>query len=428
MKITIITFAWPPRNSIGAHRPYSWAKYWSQEGISIRVITAKKYSYDEPLDLDLPPLAGVEIIEIDYAKITLFNSLIKILLKRFPKLLHKLYKNVGWINNPRDKWLDAAKKYVPILSKDTDIIVSTYDPKATHQIAALFKEANPKIFWCADYRDLWSLNHSANLSENQIMNEVVHETLTVSKYADMVSSVSNQLALKQGNYVKKPFTTIYNGFDSSLENLISNINSYKNTRKIGSSLKIVYTGKIYNNQRNPTSLLEELWDLERNQLIPNGSITLHIYGDRLDGMRNLSSDCRYKNILKIHGYVSQKVAMEVQKKADILLLLESPDPEANGVLTGKLYEYMSSGVPIISLGSSPGSAIDKILHVTGAGICLGYDRFLIRSVLLDFFHNKKFDWYKPNTKKIMTFSREHQALKFLNILINNLNKGGDYII
>ena len=32
LKITIITYSWPPRNSISTHRPYSWAKYWSKKG------------------------------------------------------------------------------------------------------------------------------------------------------------------------------------------------------------------------------------------------------------------------------------------------------------------------------------------------------------------------------------------------------------
>ena len=41
LKITIITYSWPPRNSISVHRPYSWARYWSQQGHDITILTAK---------------------------------------------------------------------------------------------------------------------------------------------------------------------------------------------------------------------------------------------------------------------------------------------------------------------------------------------------------------------------------------------------
>ena len=41
-KILIISYDWTPRNSIGVHRPYSWAKYWSLNGYEVTVLTSKK--------------------------------------------------------------------------------------------------------------------------------------------------------------------------------------------------------------------------------------------------------------------------------------------------------------------------------------------------------------------------------------------------
>ena len=42
LRITIVTYDWPPRNSIGTHRPYSWARYWCENGQDVTVLTAKK--------------------------------------------------------------------------------------------------------------------------------------------------------------------------------------------------------------------------------------------------------------------------------------------------------------------------------------------------------------------------------------------------
>ena len=61
MRILIITYDWPPRNSIATHRPYSWAKYWSNNETQISVLTAKKKPYDEPLNLILPVIDKLNV-------------------------------------------------------------------------------------------------------------------------------------------------------------------------------------------------------------------------------------------------------------------------------------------------------------------------------------------------------------------------------
>ena len=66
LRIVIITYSWPPRNSISTHRPYSWARYWSEKGEKVTVITGEKQNFDEPLDMPLQDLEGVEVIEVPY--------------------------------------------------------------------------------------------------------------------------------------------------------------------------------------------------------------------------------------------------------------------------------------------------------------------------------------------------------------------------
>ena len=49
LKITIVTYSWPPRNSISTHRPYSWARYWSEKGQDVTILTAKKKIFDKKI-------------------------------------------------------------------------------------------------------------------------------------------------------------------------------------------------------------------------------------------------------------------------------------------------------------------------------------------------------------------------------------------
>lgn len=53
-----------------------------------------------------------------------------------------------------------------------------------------------------------------------------------------------------------------------------------------------------------------------------------------------------------------------QQNADLLLLLESGEDAAKGVLTGKIFEYMISGKPVLSLGSKKDSAIGLMIEKT----------------------------------------------------------------
>src|SRR5690625_3409835 len=69
MRVLIVSYNWPPRNAIGTHRPYSWAKHWSERGVSMDVLTAKKKFFDGPQDLCLSSLSSVRVTESPYLEL-----------------------------------------------------------------------------------------------------------------------------------------------------------------------------------------------------------------------------------------------------------------------------------------------------------------------------------------------------------------------
>jgi len=423
LKITIVTFAWPPRNSIGAHRPLSWAKYWSEAGVEVRVLTAKKYSYDEPLDLEVPNLPGVEIIEVDYA--TNYTTFIgKILKSSLGGFLRKIYprlrRSTSIIRNPRDKWLSVALTLADQIALSSDVIVSTFDPRAVHEIGAAMKTANPDLIWVADYRDLWTLNHATSLNPEQRIREQAIEDRTVRANADLVCSVSDELSRKQGEYLNKPWLCVTNGFDVNLEN--SQKTSLNPARSHSVPLSIVYTGKLYKGFRDPSPLLRVIKEMEQSGAIFKSDIQVHIFGGQIDGLSEIMGSGEYDNFVTLHGHVPRETALQAQRDADLLLLLESPRPEASGVLTGKIFEYMSSGVPILSLGSKKDSAIGRILATTATGICTEDDPKTIREVLLDVNEGKMPGWFEPDINEIMSYSREAQANKLLKCIVELRNQ------
>jgi len=92
-----------------------------------------------------------------------------------------------------------------------------------------------------------------------------------------------------------------------------------------------------------------------------------------------------ENYINNIGYVPHNEALEYQKKAQLLLLIEENSKETEYIIPGKLFEYMASKRPIIAIGPEA-SDIEKILNQTGSGTYFRYDeRATLRMHILHHF-------------------------------------------
>ena len=427
LRIVIVTYNWPPRNSISTHRPYSWARYWSQKGAKITILTAEKQMFDEPLDMPLPELEGVEVVQVPY--VDLFSLLPNTFLK-FPFILNiakkiKLWqiRNFGSSWDPRKVWSKAAASIAARLASENDIVVSTFGPSSAHFIACEMKKINPSIYWVADYRDLWS--DSPNLVGARLVTKkkiLKDELSTVGDYADCITVVSDDMVKKLQTLTKKKVIKFTNGFDIDL-NFVEKKFKQK-IIKINETFRIVYTGTIYQNLRDPIPLLEALVNLVENKKILTKSITVDFYGARLEYIEKLSQNPRYSTFIRIMGHVSREQALKAQQKADLLLLLESSQEESRGVLTGKIFEYIAAGRPIICIGSRSDFEIGQTLSKTGVGTVFEkHEQAKIEKLIIETIQGEGlFANYHPNFDEVKKFSREQIANKYLNLLEDIVSK------
>jgi glycosyltransferase involved in cell wall biosynthesis len=72
------------------------------------------------------------------------------------------------------------------------------------------------------------------------------------------------------------------------------------------------------------------------------------------------------------GYLPHLEAVAEMRSADVLLLSTEPQDAEAGHITGKLYEYLASGVPVLGLGAPDGDAA-ALLAEAGAGRMLARD-------------------------------------------------------
>lgn len=423
-EILIITYNWPPKNAIGTHRPYSWAKYWSQNGSKITVLTAKKYGFDEPLDLNLAIPPGVEVIELDYAP--RLSGWTRFFLNKYTK------KMIRWLlrhfrkRNPealdlRKAWDRAAFEWIKNQDLNNfNVVVSTYGPETAHIIGYHVKSNYPDILWVADYRDLWSQNHIPSTSKEKSQKNEVLEVSTVGRYADLVTTVSQPLAASLSTLLGKRACVINNGFDIEKEDLINNITgkSARAQHSVSNPITIVHTGTIYDGFRNPEPVLLALKQLYAEKKIRLGDVTIDFYGQNIEPVKKLADTKSNRPFIRIFGHVPREEALRAQREASLLLLLESGSTEAKGVLTGKLFEYMSSGSPVLSIGSLEDSAIAQVLRQTDCGYVAGVDVAKIKEVLWELIDTGLPKWYVPKIDEIMKYSRKSQALKMYGLIFN----------
>jgi hypothetical protein len=420
MHIFIISYDWPPRNAISVHRPYSWARYWVEMGMRVTVLTARKRSFDEPLDLVLPELSpSVRIIEVPYGSTiegpySVLKSVVLRTLARRTKAL--LFRILNIYIDPRQPWFKEALPYALSWADEVGCVVSTYPTASAHLLAYEMKQANPKLRWIADYRDLWSQSQYYRNSEKTFLRMSRLEANTVGHAADIITTVSEDFKTQLENFLLKRVIVNANGFDhdeQEVRSTLSNIkrNSYKHDFE---PFRIVYTGTVYSN-RDPTPLFDAINDLLRTGEIRNGSVTVDFYGERLGEVIKLSRRKDYSSFIRIMGHVSREVALDAQRRAGALLLMEGSDESDRGVLTGKIFEYLVAGRPIICIGSSINFEIGQVLKKSRTGLVVeknNLDKLPI--FLIDLIRNPTgVDWFSPDIPEIINYSRRRLAIQYL---------------
>jgi len=87
------------------------------------------------------------------------------------------------------------------------------------------------------------------------------------------------------------------------------------------------------------------------------------------------------------------------------------------VLTGKIFEYIVSGKPILGIGiEEERTECARLLKRLGAGECLGHDVARIKNIILQLRTSKSSAGRSCHGDLIKSFTRESLALKYLNLL------------
>ncbi len=426
-RVLIITYYWPPSGGSGVQRWLKMSKYLPENGWQPVIYTAKDAEYpveDQSLMNDVAPEAEVirrPIVE----PYTFYKKFLGI--KKGEKVkagfINDGAKKTGWKENlsvwlrgnlfipdARCWWIRPSVRFLKRYLKEhpVDAIISTGPPHSMHLIAKeLHKKFN--IPWVADFRDPWTdidfykdlkLTRRSDRKHHRLERQVLSE-------ATRVVTVGWDCAKGLENHGANNVAVITNGYDFFD---ISNEN-YQKT----SILTMSHIGIIGAN-RNPEMFWEAISELD----IP---MKIRLIGQIDNSVIESIKRHNIENYVEIIPYIPHNQVIEEQQKSDVLLLFVNNTPNAKGILTGKLFEYIASGRPILSIGPENGDSA-RILNETQSGVTVDFnDKEKMKSVIWDFVE-------KYNDNQLITrhnemvekYSRRNLTKDFVKLLNETLKQ------
>jgi len=246
-----------------------------------------------------------------------------------------------------------------------DAVYTTLPPFSSAFVGHALR-AEIGIPWIVDYRDLWYgdvLREWLPAWRTRLELRMERRLL---RRADVIVTVSEpKTAYMQRLHPDLParWETLTNGYDDEL------YGTRVRTRPFaGDTIEFVYTGRLFKNRRG-YAFAEALGRVFRSDPLLAGRVRVRILGGVDPSIR-----ANYDEILTRYGIghlydfagdVPYDEAMTAQINCDYLLLIVDTGETSDGVIPGKLFEYVAARRPIFAL-CDPG-ATQQIIERAGLG-------------------------------------------------------------
>ena len=390
-KALIITYYWPPAGGPGVQRWLKFVKYLPDFDITPIVYIPENPNYpiiDESFLSEIPKEVTIYKYPIKepYKLASLFSKkqakrissgIIKTKNQSFLEKIMLWVRGNFFIPDARKSWVKPSVKFLlGIIEKDEiDTIITTGPPHSVHLIGHYLKQQG-KFKWLADFRDPWtSIGYHKKLKltakSKQKHKELEHLVLNT---ADQIVVTSQTTKEEFKGISKKPISVITNGYESD----------YKGDKTKTDDFTLSHIGSLLS-ERNPSVLWHVLAQLlEENQPFKQ-HFKLRLAGVVSEDVLQRIYDSGLENHTELLGYVSHERAIQLQQESQVLLLVEIDSPETEGILPGKLYEYMAAKRPILAIGPKNWDA-NQIISDTNTGVVFNYEsKTDLKNVILKWF-------------------------------------------
>jgi glycosyltransferase involved in cell wall biosynthesis len=419
-KVIILTYYWPPAGGAGVQRWLKFVKYLREFGWEPVVYTALNGEMpviDHSLEKDVPP--NLEVIRTPiWEPYSIYKRFIG--RKKDDRINASFLsenKKAGtaekisvWIRgnffipDARRFWIKPSIKYLSDYIQKNKIrhIISSGPPHSMHMIALGLKKKFPDLKWIADFRDPWTnidfyeklmLGKTADKKHHDMEMSVLQNADDVISIGKTMSDEFAEMYRRAGGKQTSKFKVITNGYD---EEDISKTQLEKDKK-----FSIAHIGTLVKD-RNPDVLWKVLGELIKENDTFEKQLEIKLVG-KIDIFVKEELE-RYgldKYVRKI-DYLPHNEVIAEQQRSKVLLLLVNNTKNAKGILTGKFFEYMAAGSPVLAIGPPDGD-LAEIIKETGVGLISDFnDKEGLKKNVLALFEGHS---VQRNEKAVKRYSR-----------------------
>src|SRR5581483_474794 len=150
--------------------------------------------------------------------------------------------------------------------------------------------------------------------------------------------------------------------------------------------------------------------------INGAEIRVDFYTQREPWLLGMIAKHNLGHVVRVHGRVDRNEVLAAERRADRLLVLLWDGPGSEGILTGKIFEYLGARRRIITVGGPPTSAVNAVLTESGAGTRYCDEAALRNEVLTAVVEHRNGHVQVVPPDKLEPFEAATLARRFANIL------------
>ncbi|MEX0275004.1 MAG: glycosyltransferase family 4 protein [Flavobacteriaceae bacterium] len=411
-KVLIIAYYWPPAGGPGVQRWLKFVTYLPQFEIEPIVYIPQNPHYpikDTSFESEVPehtrilrgkiwePYAMAKFIS--RKKTQRISS--GIITEKKPSVLEKIMlwiRGNFFIPDTRKFWVKPSARLLTdvIIAEKIETVITTGPPHSVHLIGNTLKQALG-VKWIADFRDPWTTigyHKKLQLTKRSAQKHRNLESMVLHNADQLITTsyITRDEFLKK---TKTPITVITNGYDGEVSNG-QPPNGHFTISHIGSLLSA----------RNPIGLWTALSELIRENADFKESLRLQLAGVVSESVLFSLREHGLNGHTEVMGYLPHAKAIDLQRKSQILLLIEIDSPMTKGIIPGKLFEYMAAKRPILAIGPG-GWDVHHLITENRAGHVFTYaEHREIKKQLLSWFQEYKGKGLHLDSPDIVRYHRK----------------------
>ncbi|MEL6976380.1 MAG: glycosyltransferase family 4 protein [Bacteroidota bacterium] len=420
-KVLILTYYWPPAGGPGVQRWLKFVKYLPEFGIEPILYVPENPSYpilDEKLVEEIPK--GITVLRQKIREPYRWASFLSksktqtiskgMIAKKKQGFLEKVLLWVRgnfFIPDARVAWVKPSVDFLGSYLQEHKIgtVITTGPPHSVHLIGlGLKKKLN--IRWIADFRDPWtSIGYHERLkltkSSKQKHKDLEREVLSS---ADQIVVTSQTTGSEFENITSKPIEVVTNGYED---------NPY--TSALDKDFTVAHIGSLLTD-RNPRQLWEVLGALVRTNTLFAEKLKIQLVGIVGAEVKDSLADHGLLDYVDFKGYLNHQEVLQLQQKAQILLLLEIDSAQTAGIIPGKLFEYFAAQRPILAIGPKEWEAGIMVQETESGTFLTPEDTTELNTVLLEWFSQYQEKRLVASPKNIQQYHRRQLTETLANII------------